>query len=235
MNFVWATASHKGMIRNLNEDRVFPAGSGRAEGKALVMVADGMGGHVAGEVAAELAVQSASTVEGSVAERVDFGNRAVYEAAARRPELAGMGTTLTLAEFSADGQVRFAHVGDSRAYLYRNDSLRQLTVDHTVVAEHLAAGRISAADVSGHPQRSMLTRALGLDPEIEVDTFTEPLAVGDRFLLCSDGVTSMITDDDLAYALAAQSPEEAAWLLVELSNRAGGHDNITAVVVDVLP
>lgn len=235
MNFVWATATHRGMLRSVNEDRAYPARSGRADGQALVIVADGMGGHIAGEIAAELAVQSAASGTGSVTDRVEAGNAAILSEVARRPDLAGMGTTLTLVELADDGTARFAHVGDSRAYLYRKNRLRQLTSDHTVVAEHLAAGRIEPTDVAQHPQRSMLTRALGLEPEVDADIFTEPLEVGDRLLLCSDGVTSMITDEDITYALAAQSPEEAAWLLIELSNRAGGHDNITAVVVDVLP
>jgi protein phosphatase len=149
------------------------------------------------------------------------------------PGLAGMGTTLTLAEFGDDGAVNLAHVGDSRAYLLHQGLFEQLTDDHTVVAEQLAAGHISPADAVTHPQRSMLTRVLGISPDVEVDSITFDSTAGDRLLICSDGLTNMVEDERVAQLLAKGSPEEAVWALIEEANRAGGHDNITVVVVDV--
>lgn len=233
MNYQWAAATHQGRVRTHNEDAVYPPTSGRGEGPVLLMVADGMGGHVAGDVASRVAVEAATESEGTPTERVEAANRAILDEVQRRPELAGMGTTLTLVELDTDGLARFAHVGDSRAYLLREGRLRQLTTDHTVVNEYVQAGKISAEEAATHPQRSMLTRALGLVPVVQVDAFEEPLRPGDRLLLCSDGVSSMIDDDDIAHALQRRVPEEAAWDLVERANRAGGLDNATALVVDV--
>ena len=233
MTYQWAAATHQGRVRTHNEDALYPPTSGRGAGPVVVMVADGMGGHVAGEVAASLAVAAASESDGTPEERVEAANRAILDEVSRRPELAGMGTTLTLTVLGADGVGRFAHVGDSRADLLREGRLRLLTTDHTVVNEYVQAGKISPEEAATHPQRSMLTRALGLVPFVQVDTFEEPLRPGDRLLLCSDGVSSMIDDEAIASALGEGTPEEAAWGLVERANQAGGLDNATALVVDV--
>ncbi|GIU92784.1 MAG: hypothetical protein KatS3mg011_1690 [Acidimicrobiia bacterium] len=235
MRYQWAVATHQGRVRRNNQDYVHPQSSGTGEGPLLVVVADGMGGHVGGEVASRLAVERAVAVEGSPADKVKAGNLAVFEEALKNPELAGMGTTMTLVEFAPDGKATIAHVGDSRAYLLREGELTQLTSDHTVVAEQVRAGRLTVEEAAGHPQRSMLTRALGLSPDIDVDVYPMDLAEGDRVLVCSDGVNSMLDDEAIAAALKDNSAEEAVWTLVEEANRAGGHDNITAVVVDVLP
>ena len=144
-----------------------------------------------------------------------------------------MGTTMTLFELGEDGVIRYAHVGDSRAYLYRDGELTQMTRDHTVVAEYLRRGTITPDEVATHPQRSLITRALGLQPDVDIDTGEEPVRPGDRLLLCSDGVNVMIDDDSIADSLDLETPEEAVWDLVEKANRAGGHDNITAIVVQV--
>lgn len=233
MRYQWAVATHQGRVRRNNQDAVYPATSGSGEGPVLVVVADGMGGHVGGEVASRLAVEHAVATPGTVVERVLAGNTAVFEEALRNPSLAGMGTTMTLVELGVDGVARFAHVGDSRAYLMRDGNLSQLTADHTVVAEHVRAGRLTAEEATNHPQRSMLTRALGLTPDVEVDAFDLTLQPGDRLLVCSDGVTSMLDDAAIGVALGNATAEESVWKLVEEANRAGGHDNITAVVVDV--
>lgn len=235
MNYQWAAATHRGRVRAHNEDAVYPESAGRGAGPAVLMVADGMGGHVAGDIASRTAITVAAETDGTPAERVEAANRAILDEVAHRPELAGMGTTLTLVELGADGVARFAHVGDSRAYLLRDGRLRQLSTDHTVVAEYVQAGKLTAEEAATHPQRSMLTRALGLVPVLEVDTFEEPLQPGDRLLLCSDGVSSMIDDEQIADALRATTPEEAAWELVERANQAGGLDNITALIADVEP
>lgn len=232
MNYQWASATHTGMVRSNNEDAVYPPVAGAGNESPLFIVADGMGGHVAGEVASRIAVDTATDVKGEPGRRVIGANHALLLEVAARPELAGMGTTMTLLEI-ADGVAKVAHVGDSRAYLLRDGELRQLTVDHTVAAEYVAAGRISPEEAQTHPQRNMITRALGLTQNLLVDEIEEPVHPGDRFLLCSDGVNSMLTDREIADQLAAATPEEAVWALVEAANTAGGHDNISAVVIDV--
>jgi protein phosphatase len=233
VNYLWAAATHRGRLRNNNEDAYYPESSGKGPGPVVLMVADGMGGAVGGEVASRLAVETAVAAQGTPLERVVAANRSVVDAALGDPHLAGMGTTMTLVELGPDQVAHLAHIGDSRAYLLRGGSLSMLTADHTVVAEHVASGRISEEDALTHPQRSMLTRVLGISPDVEIDEIDLPLEAGDRLLLCSDGLTNMVPDDQIASTLAATTPEEAAWTLIEQANRAGGHDNITVVVVDV--
>ena len=237
MNYVWGTGTHVGRIRELNEDSVFPPESGRSEGPALVFVADGMGGAVAGEVASRLATEAASAAPASdpisPEDRVLAGNRAVIEATREDPSLAGMGTTMTLALFGADGSASFAHVGDSRAYLLRDGELRVLTSDHTLVNELIGLGRITAEEAKTHPHRHLITRVLGIGP-IAVDTFDVELRDGDRLLFCSDGLTDMVTDLTIGNMLGAgEGVEPTAWALIEQANAAGGLDNTTVVVVDV--
>ncbi|MFP5331638.1 MAG: PP2C family protein-serine/threonine phosphatase [Acidimicrobiia bacterium] len=234
MKYRWAVATHPGNIRPGNEDSAWPTSSGSGDGPVLVMVADGMGGAVAGEVASSLAVETARESDGDLADRVLDANRAILDEVERRPELRGMGTTLTLFELTEAGIAHFAHVGDSRAYLFRNLELTQLTEDHTVVNMYLRTGAIAPEEAANHPQRSLITRAVGLTPDLDVDTGNLPLEPGDRLLLCSDGVNGMLDDAAIADALSVESSEEAAWLLVEKANLAGGHDNITALVVDVV-
>ncbi len=234
MKFDWATATHVGRVRSGNEDAVYPNGQGSSAGTVLVGVADGMGGHVGGEIASRTALEAATGADGTPAERVTAANGAVVAKALAEPELAGMGTTLTLVELG-DGGARFAHVGDSRAYVFRDGELRQITTDHSLIAELLASGRITEDDAATHPQRSVVTRALGMARFVRVDTFHEELEAGDRLLLCSDGLTTMIDDDAIAELLAdSDTPESAAWALIEAANDAGGVDNISVAVVDAL-
>jgi serine/threonine protein phosphatase PrpC len=234
MKYVWASATHQGMVRQNNEDSVFPDESGESNGPAVLMVADGMGGHVAGEVASRLAINAAASSRLDPGDRIAAGNRAIREEVARQPELEGMGTTLTLVELTPEGVGRFGHVGDSRAYLFRNGELRQLTDDHTVAAEYVALGRISADQAKEHPQSHMLTRCLGLTRFVNVDEFDLDLEPGDRILLCTDGLNSMVTHEGIAKGLTVGTADEAAWMLVEAANKAGGHDNISVIVIDVL-
>jgi protein phosphatase len=198
------------------------------------MVADGMGGHVAGEVASRLAVNAASSNDLGPVDRVAAGNRAIREEVAREPDLEGMGTTLTLVTLDPDGKAVFAHVGDSRAYLLRDGNLEQVTNDHTVAAEYVLLGKITSEEAVGHPQRHMLTRTLGLTRFVSVDQEELALVPGDRVLLCSDGLTEMVSDQVIAGALAGPSPDEAVWSLIELANSAGGVDNISVIVIDAL-
>jgi PPM family protein phosphatase len=232
VNYVWATASDVGLQRDTNEDSVHPHGAGTSQGPLLVIVADGMGGHAAGDVASRIAVETAVALdEASPQDRVTAANTAVVDAADVDPALAGMGTTMSLAHFDGSNRVVLAHVGDSRIYLYRGGDLSQVTRDHTYVAELLAAGRIDADEAASHPLRHMITRALGTARSVDVDRRS-----GDRLLLCSDGLTSMVDDDGIAAILeSADDPAAAVWDLVEAANGAGGVDNITVAVVDITP
>lgn len=231
MKYVWATATHQGMVRENNEDSVFPSASGDSNEAAVLIVADGMGGHVAGEVASRIAINAAASSQLTAGDRVAAGNRAIREEVAREPSLEGMGTTMTLLMIE-EGQATVGHVGDSRAYLLRNGDFSQLTEDHTVAAEYVAMGQLSPEEAASHPQRHMLTRTLGLTRFVNVDETKFDLEPGDRILICSDGLTEMVADDRIAERLADGTPEEVAWGLVELANEAGGVDNITVVVVE---
>jgi serine/threonine protein phosphatase PrpC len=230
MRYTWATASHKGMVRDNNEDAIFPASSGDAQDQALAIVADGMGGHVAGEVASRIAINIAASSDLGPADRVAAGNRAIREEVAREPSLEGMGTTMTLLSIE-DETATIGHIGDSRAYLLRDGEFTQLTDDHTVAAEYVAMGQLDPAEAAAHPQRHMLTRTLGLTRFVNVDEFKFDVAPGDLILLCSDGLTEMVADDVIAATIADLTPEEAVWALVELANEAGGVDNITVALI----
>jgi len=234
VKYLWATATHQGMVRQNNEDSMYPEASGESHGTTTLVVADGMGGHVAGEVASRLAVNAAASTEVPPTDRVAAGNRAIREEVARDPSLEGMGTTMTLVSLTEDGTATVAHVGDSRAYLLRNGELRQLTEDHTVAAEYVAQGKISAKEAASHPQRHMLTRTLGLTRFVNVDEIEIPLSPSDRLLLCSDGLNEMVDDDDIANVLGGPAVDDVAWALVEKANAAGGVDNVTVIVVDAL-
>ncbi|MDH3730298.1 MAG: protein phosphatase 2C domain-containing protein [Acidimicrobiia bacterium] len=233
MNYAWAGATHLGRVRTNNEDAFEPTADGVSSGPVVLAVADGMGGHVAGEVASRLAIDAAMSAKGSARERILAGNDRVVEAVVADPSLAGMGTTLTLVVLGADGELDLAHIGDSRAYQLRAGDLLQITSDHTLVAELVAEGRLDPKEVRAHPQRNLLTRVIGMGKQIEVEEFSDSAHDGDRLLLCSDGLSAMVDDPEIAELLAAATPEEAVWTLVEAANRAGGEDNVTVIVVDV--
>ena len=237
MRFTWASATHVGLVRTGNEDAVRPTTDGSGEEPVVIAVADGMGGAVAGEVASRLAIEAAlaeqPATESEPGERVRRANQAVVEAVEADYTLSGMGTTLTLALFLPTGVAQIAHIGDSRMYLYRNDELRQITRDHTLVADLVALGQITAEQAETHPRRNLVTRVIGA-PDAEPDELEVPLVKGDRVVLCSDGLNSMLRDAEIAEILGrSESPSEAAWSLVEAANAAGGTDNTTVAVVDV--
>jgi PPM family protein phosphatase len=233
MKFTWATRTDVGRTRDHNEDSVWPTTDGTSEETIVVAVADGMGGHAGGEIASSIALDTAMTVGGEPAIRVQAANLAVVDAARLRPRLKGMGTTMTLAVFDPDGDVDIGHVGDSRGYLFRAGALEQVTNDHSYVAELMAAGKLTPAEAGIHPYRSVITRAVGLDPSVEVDRYGRLLEAQDRILLCSDGLTDMLSDDHIARILATPDPGETADALVAAANEAGGADNITVIVIDV--
>ncbi len=236
MKFVWGTGTDIGRVRTGNEDSLFPTTAGHAESDVLLLVADGMGGAVAGEVASRLATEAATSdleTDMSPEDRVLAANEAVIAATKQDPSLSGMGTTMTLVKMHSDGFAEFAHVGDSRAYLLRDGSLKQLTTDHTLVNELIELGKITNEEAEHHPHRHLLTRVLGLGP-VGVDLFTVSLRENDRVLLCSDGLTVMISDFTIEQILAAgEGVEPTAWVLIEQANMAGGVDNTTVVVIDV--
>ncbi|MGH2546761.1 MAG: Stp1/IreP family PP2C-type Ser/Thr phosphatase, partial [Actinomycetota bacterium] len=228
MRFVVGARTDVGRVREGNEDSYMVR-------EPLFAVADGMGGHQGGEVASKLALDTLreATDGAALAQAVQDANRAVFEQAGRDPELAGMGTTLTA--FLADGDtLRLAHVGDSRAYLLRDGVLQRITTDHTVVEGLVEKGELTAQEATIHPQRSILTRAIGVDGEVQVDQASIQARPGDRLLLCSDGLTGMVDEADIQRILEENvDPQAAAEALVDAANEAGGQDNITAVVVDV--
>ncbi len=225
---VWRTDT--GRQRRENEDSAYVHAP-------LFVVADGMGGAQAGEVASRIAVETfehAAPASGPAATRlaelVRDANHRIYDRSRAEQSRAGMGTTLTAA-YLEDGHLTIAHVGDSRAYLFRDGELTRLTQDHSLVDELVRQGKLTEKQAAEHPQRSIITRALGPEPEVEVDTWTYPLHAGDVMLLCSDGLTSMISEDQVAEILAAtHSLDEAADRLIRDANDAGGRDNITVVL-----
>jgi serine/threonine protein phosphatase PrpC len=206
----------------------------------LFAIADGMGGAQAGEVASRLAAAAVreSGVDGGGEDRIlDLmreANRRVYDRSSTDPRTSGMGTTMTVA-LVEDDRVAFGHVGDSRAYLIRDGEIEQLTEDHSLVNELLKSGKLSPAEAETHPQRSVITRALGTDPDVDVDTFTIGVAKGDLFLLCSDGLTDMVSQSDILELVERNRDdiEGALKALVKAANRGGGEDNITIVAFEI--
>jgi protein phosphatase len=204
----------------------------------LFAVADGMGGAQAGEVAARIAaaaLRDSGTDHGedAVVALIQEANRRVYEAAVADDARAGMGTTMTAA-LVEEGTVRIGHVGDSRAYRVRDGMLDQLTEDHSLVAELVRSGKLSPEEADVHPQRSVITRVLGTDPEVDVDTFEVEAQPGDVFMICSDGLTSMVDDDAILAVLGrGKSLKQAARGLVDEANRGGGEDNITVILFEL--
>jgi len=222
--------SDTGRQRRGNEDSAFA----RAP---LFVIADGMGGAQAGEVASRIAVEAfeadlpeSGTPEQRLAGVAHVANRRIYDSARAEHERAGMGTTLT-AVYVDDSTLAIAHVGDSRAYVFRDGELGLLTQDHTLVGELVRQGKLTEEQAAEHPQRSVITRALGIDPEVEVDTRTYGMRAGDIVLLCSDGLTSMISEGQIAGVLSSETDlDAAAERLVREANEAGGRDNITVIL-----
>ncbi len=236
----WGAATDVGLVRGGNEDAFVCE-------PMVFGVADGMGGHQAGEVASSIAARiirdrlgtGASNV-GVVVAAVVEANASIYQAAHASVDQHGMGTTLTaLVVMRADESnvARFAlvNVGDSRTYLLRNQVLHRATVDHSYVQELVNTGHISEDEARSHPRRNIVTRALGIEPTVRVDTWLVPMVHGDRFILCSDGLVDEVPDEDIAaIALATSDAQATADQLVAKANANGGRDNVTVVVVDVL-
>jgi protein phosphatase len=237
-------ATDVGRIREANEDALMAlrAGGARA-GQALVAVADGMGGHKAGEVASALAIEAvgqtlaqtdpSATADMLLTEAMYLANRTIWEAATEDIEKDGMGTTMVAALLSPDGSAVIANVGDSRAYSVVDGTARLVTVDHTWVNQQVLSGQMSEREARFSPFRNLLTRSLGSAPRVEVDLFTGlQLAMGDALVLVSDGVTGYLDERDFSAIMReASSAQEAADRLVQEAVARGGADNATAVVV----
>jgi PPM family protein phosphatase len=206
----------------------------------LFAIADGMGGAQAGEVASRLATAALKEAgangggERRIADLIQEANRRVYDRSSSDPNTSGMGTTITVA-LVEDDRVSFGHVGDSRAYLIRNARMEQLTEDHSLVNELLKTGKLSREEAETHPQRSVITRALGTDPDVDVDTFSVQAETGDLFLLCSDGLTDMVPEDSILEVVERhrEDIDGALRALVKAANRGGGQDNITVVAFEI--
>jgi protein phosphatase len=230
-----AFATDPGRKRRQNEDAFVVR-------PPLFAIADGMGGARAGEIASALAAGALnesgtrSGGEDRVRELIQEANRRVHERASNDPATSGMGTTMTVALVEPTGDITFGHVGDSRAYVLRGDTLEQLTDDHSLVAELVRRGELSASDAEVHPQRSVITRALGTDPDVDVDAFTVHPQPGDIYLLCSDGLSDMVAGEGIEEVLLANRGDldDTAKALVRAANRGGGDDNITAVLFEIV-
>lgn len=237
-----------GSLREHNEDAW-----GHSDGESLLVVADGMGGHQSGEVAADLATKVVTELfavaeapkpwwrfwaappvgQARLVDAVRRANRAVFTASIRDPDHQGMGTTIVVAWLDGD-RLHHAHVGDSRLYRSRGGALELLTEDHSLLNKYRRAGVVSDRDAERFPYKNVIVRALGLWPETRVDAATADVQVGDRLLLCSDGLTDLVDDQTIQLNLdAADQPAEAASSLIQAALDAGGIDNITAVVAYV--
>lgn len=241
-------STNAGKVRKNNEDSLL-TGEGRDE--ALFAVADGIGGFEAGEVASRIAISVLEELEpgDSLEEAVREANRRILAAARGDEKLSGMGTTIVAARFSVGDRAastgassrtstgasaEISHVGDSRAYLLRGGELAPVTEDHSLVAELVRSGDLTREQASDHPQKNLITRALGAEDQVQVDTVVLPIEPDDRLLLCSDGLTDMVPEAKIGeLLLAASNPEDATHALVKAALDAGGADNVTVVVVDV--
>lgn len=235
MRLRYAARSDVGLLRDGNEDSAYA-------GPRLLAVADGMGGHAAGEVASAVVIHTVSALDernpgpdllDALRAAVNDANDALRELVTTDAELDGMGTTLTALLWS-EGRLGLVHVGDSRAYLLRDGALTQITHDHTLVQGLVDEGRISAEEAEVHPQRALITNALDGRSDVEPDLTMREAHVGDRYLICSDGLSGVVSADTIRDTLAVGSPDEAAEKLVALALRGGGPDNVTVLVADLV-
>lgn len=227
--------THVGKVRKNNEDYYY------VDGEGLYVLADGMGGHLAGDVASKSAVdyirshfydQSRFADLPAYLNEIVLGvNRYIYTLANSSDKYKDMGTTLIVAYVDAQQKMFYAHVGDSRLYLYRQGSLQRLTKDHSLVEELLSKGAITESEAQSHPQKNIITRAIGVNEDVQVDIGCKPLEGGDVFLICTDGLSNMIADDNLRNILEAeQDINTLADRLINEANKNGGSDNITVVI-----
>ncbi|WP_410562738.1 PP2C family protein-serine/threonine phosphatase [Amycolatopsis sp. cmx-4-61] len=230
----YAARSDRGLVRSSNQDSVYA-------GPRLLALADGMGGHAAGEVASKVVIASLAPLDddepgddllAQLREAVANGNAAIAELVSQDPDLDGMGTTLTAVLF-AGTRLGLVHVGDSRAYLLRGGQFAQITRDDSFVNELLEQGRITPEEAAVHPQRSLLLKAL-TGHEVEPSLTVREARAGDRYLICSDGLSGMVSDETLAEAVQIPDPQQCADRMIELALKGGGTDNVTVIIADVV-
>ncbi len=235
-HFDAAQLTHVGQLRQVNQDASLID-------MGVFAVADGMGGHAAGDIAAALAVEELGKVirmagVDDLVGAVKDANKAITRRAASDIELQGMGTTIVAMASFIEGDAQhlaLVNVGDSRGYRFRDGELEQLTDDHSLVADLVRDGMLRPDQAEQHPQRNVITRALGIDVNVQVDSWVHTPVAGDRFLLCSDGLFNEVDEPTIAKVLAQQPwPEEAVEILVDMANDAGGRDNITVLIIDVV-
>lgn len=243
-----ATATHPGMVRSHNEDSIAADGE-----MGLAVLADGMGGYNAGEVASGIAIAlipaeirkalaarkpdelNGSGIERLIGEQAARANATIYQAAQSQPQYSGMGTTLVVALWY-DNKMAVGHIGDSRLYRLRNDTLEQITRDHSLLQEQIDSGMITKEQARHSPNKNLVTRAVGIDPQVEAEVHTYPVQPGDIYLLCSDGLPDMVADEDIANTLSSLKANLplAAEQLVQQANDNGGRDNVSVILVRVL-
>jgi serine/threonine protein phosphatase PrpC len=232
VRLIAGSATHQGQVRSNNEDAYLVDTD-----HELYAIADGMGGHRGGEVASHTAIEAlrAAFARGDkIDAAISNANTAVIARASGHGELEGMGTTMTAVTVAGPGELLFGHVGDSRAYLLHDGQLRRVTDDHSLVGELVRSGRLTEEQAESHPQRAIVTRALGIETDVDVDLYSVVVEAGDRVLICSDGLTDMLREREIErIARTARDAQQAAEDLVAAANDAGGEDNITVVVVDV--
>ena len=232
--------THVGRVRSANQDD-YGEWRDLERRDHLLFVADGMGGHRGGEVASRLAVEQVGCVFAETGrESTDLlrsaferANSEIFETARREAELSGMGTTGVALLLTGESLSLVAHVGDSRAYRMRGDELEQLTGDHSVVGELVRRGQLTSEEARVHPQSNEILRAIGTQPEVEVEITEIDIRPGDRYLLCSDGLCGMLPDSEIARILNSVPPAEAVDQLIDLANEAGGNDNITVQIAEI--
>lgn len=236
-----ASLSDVGQVRTRNED--FCSEFSHASGYRLLVVADGMGGHRAGATASRVAVEAIGEVfsgfDAPPGEMLELAlitaNRRVYQMALDQPDLRGMGTTAVALLLGPDASAWVAHIGDSRAYRYREGQLEALTADHSVVGEMERRGLITAEEAAVHPRRNEIMRCVGVQLDVQADISPVDIRVGDRYVLCSDGLSGLVSDQQIGDVVAHAHPADAARILVEAANHNGGHDNVTVQIASVHP
>ncbi len=235
--FVTGAMSDIGQVREVNQDYCGEFDDPNT-GRRILVVADGMGGHLGGEVASKMAVETVAEIfaaggddaEALLREALETANERVHKTAQEDMDLAGMGTTGVCLLFESGGRGFVAHVGDSRAYRFRAGQLEQITDDHSVVGALIRMGHITEDEAKLHPQRNEILRAIGTNEQVEVQVTPLELEPGDKYLLCSDGLSGFVSDADIADVLARMDPEGAVRTLVQMANLEGGNDNITVQV-----
>lgn len=236
---ITASLSAVGLVRTHNED--YCSEFQRPAGARLLVLADGMGGHQGGATASRIAVETIGEVFGSsqsdpqtmLREAFITANNRVYQMAADNPELRGMGTTAVSLLLEPGGGCWVAHIGDSRAYRFSRGKLEPLTADHSVVAEMVRRGLITPEEAEVHPRRNEILRSVGVELDVEPDVCAVPLESGDRFILCSDGLSGLVSDEEIAAVLQREPPSQAVGTLVDSANARGGNDNITVQIAAI--